>query len=143
MEKVTVIFAKGKHPYSYLTRIRFQSMWSHCGVLEGNVVHETIHPQGVVKTPLAEFLARYGEGRVRLAECYAEEGWRERANTVQSAGYDFWGAFGLGIGTRKFDHPDKLWCSHHVAIILGTGRPERYNRLSPEHIWINSTDPLN
>lgn len=138
MEKVSVVFAKGKHPYSYVTRVRFQSRWSHTGVLVGDEVHEAVFPQGVIKTPLCEFIQRYGADRVNISEAYAEPGWQQRANNLLGTPYDFWGAFGMGIGTRKLDDKDALWCSHHVAIVLGTYRPERLNRLSPEHIFINT-----
>lgn len=138
MEKTRVIFAKGHHFSSYMIRMRYQSRWSHCGFLVGYVVHEALKPQGVVKTPLSDFIARYGAERVEIAEANAEPGWQERAEEMLGVKYDFWGAVGMGFGTRRFDHPDKVWCSHHVGYVLGTWRPERLNRLSPEHIWMNT-----
>lgn len=142
MQKVQVIFAKGRHPYSYLIRLRYQSRWSHVGVIIGNDVHEAESPAGVVTTPLHEFISRYGADRVAVAEAWAEPGWQQRAQQLLGTPYDFWGAFGMGIGTRKLDDPNALWCSHHVGIVLGTYRPERMNRLSPEHIWMNSKEQL-
>lgn len=142
MEKVDLIFAKGTHPYSYLVRFRYQSRWSHVGVIIDGVVHEAANPDGVIKTPLDEFIARYGESRIARAWTYAEPGWRERAESLQGMDYDFYGAAGIGFFTTKLDDPDKLWCSHHVGIILGTLRPERLNMLSPEHIWIASRNYL-
>ena len=140
LKKCKLIFAKGSHPYSYLTRLRYQSRWSHVGWLDGDVVHEAINPEGVVKTPLSVFIERYGLDNISIVETYAEDGYVERAEEMLGMGYDFWGAFGMGVGTRKLDHPDKVWCSHHVGYILGTFRPERLNRLSPEHIWIMTKD---
>lgn len=138
MEKVTLIFAKGRAATSYVIRLRYQSRWSHVGTLIDDEVHEALHPQGVVKTPVFDFISRYGADRIEIAEAYAEPGWQERAQNLLGTPYDFWGAFGMGIGTRKLDNPNAIWCSHHVGIILGTYRPERLNRLSPEHIWMST-----
>lgn len=141
MDKVRVIFAKGRHVTSYAIRLRYQSRWSHVGIIIGDEVHEAVHPAGVIKTPLQEFINRYGTDRVEIAVAYAEPGWQQRASDMLGTDYDFWGAFGMGIGTRKFDNKNAVWCSHHVGIVLGTFRNERLNRLSPEHIWIGSTTP--
>lgn len=138
LQKVTLIFARGRSVRSYAIRIRYQSRWSHVAIVIGDMVHEAMHPDGVVKTPLQEFKDRYGDGNWEIATAYAEPGWQLRASSLLGLEYDFWGAFGIGIGTRKLDNPDALWCSHHVGIILGTLRPERLNRLAPEHLWIVS-----
>ena len=102
------------------------------------MVHEAENPQGVIKTPLSDFIKRYGEDRIAFADCYVEPGWQDRAKEMLGLGYDFWGAFGMGICTTKLDDPDKVWCSHHVGYVLGTFRPERLLKLSPEHIWMVS-----
>lgn len=136
MEKVKLAFAKGRHPYSYMIRMRYQSRWSHVVIVAGDKVQEALNPEGVVYTPLDEFVARYGDDRIAFAEAWAKPGWRERMDEMDGLKYDFWGAFGMGIGTRRFDHPDKVWCSHHVGYVLGTPRKDRMLRLSPEHIWI-------
>jgi hypothetical protein len=129
--------AQGKTAAARTIRIRYQSRWSHCAVIDDDdIVHESVFPDGVIKTPLEEFKARYGDGQWEIAHAYAEPGWRERAESLVGLKYDFFGALGIGFGTRRFDHPDRLWCSHHTAIILGTLRPDRLNRLAPEHIWI-------
>ena len=138
MEKVQLIFARGRSIGSYAIRLRYQSRWSHVAVVIGDVVHEAMHPDGVVKTPLQQFKDRYGAGNWAIATALAEPGWQLRANALLGLRYDWWGAFGIGLGTRKLDNPDALWCSHHVGIILGTLRPERLNRLAPEHLWIVS-----
>lgn len=138
MEQARLIFAKGHQITSYVIRLRYQSRWSHVGIIVGDNVHEALNPQGVVPTPLADFIARYGTDRIEIATAYAEPGWQDRAAEMLGVKYDFWGAFGMGIGTRRFDHPEKVWCSHHVGYVLGTYRPERLNRLSPEHIWIST-----
>lgn len=138
MEQIQVIFGKGTALASYAIRLRYQSRWSHCGVIIDGMVHEAIYPDGVIKTPLQEFKDRYGDGRWEIATAYAEPGYQARANSLLGLKYDFWGAAGIGFGTRKLDDPDALWCSHHVGIILGTLRPERLNRLAPEHLWIYS-----
>jgi len=70
MEKVQLIFARGHSTGSYAIRLRYQSRWSHVAVIIGDMVHETVHPDGVVKTPLQEFKDRYGDGnweRIRRA----------------------------------------------------------------------------
>jgi hypothetical protein len=138
LQKIQLIFARGKAPASYAIRVRYQSRWSHVGVIKNGMVHEACHPQGVIETPLEEFKKRYGDGRWEIANAYAEPGWELRADSLLGLRYDWWGAAGIGFGTRKLDDPDALWCSHHVGIILGTLRPERLNRLAPEHIWIVS-----
>lgn len=138
MQKVQVIFGKGRAIGSYAIRLRYQSKWSHCGVIIDGMVHEAVHPQGVIVTPLAEFKKRYGPGRWEIAVANAEPGWELRAKELLGLKYDWWGALGIGLGTRKLDDPDALWCSHHTGIILGTLRPERLNRLAPEHLWIYS-----
>lgn len=138
LKRVQLIFARGKAPASYAIRIRYQSRWSHVGVIIKGMVHEAIHPQGVIKTPLEEFKKRYGDGRWEIATAFAEPGWENRANSLLGLPYDWWGAAGIGFGTRKLDDPNALWCSHHTGIILGTLRQERLNRLAPEHIWIYS-----
>ncbi len=142
MEKVQLIFARGRSVGSYAIRLRYQSRWSHVAVVIGDMVHEAMHPDGVVKTPLQEFKDRYGDGNWEIATAYAEPGWQLRANSLLGLRYDWWGAVGIGFGTRKLDNPDALWCSHHVGIILGTLRTERLNRLAPEHLWI-VTRPAN
>ncbi len=143
MEKVQLIFGKGRAIGSYAIRLRYQSRWSHVGVVIDGMVHEAVYNLDgwisfVVETPLDDFKKRYGAGRWELADAIAEPGWRERANSLLGLPYDWWGAFGIGLGTRKLDKPNALWCSHHVGIILGTLRPERLNRLAPEHLWIYS-----
>lgn len=138
MEKIQLIFARGHSVGSYAIRLRYQSRWSHVAVIIGDTVHEAMYPAGVVKTPLAEFKARYGDGNWEIGTAYAEPGWQLRANSLLGLRYDWWGAVGIGFGTRKLDNPYALWCSHHVGIILGTLRPTRLNRLAPEHLWIVS-----
>lgn len=136
LQKVTLIFARGHSVGSYAIRLRYQSRWSHVAIIIGDVVHEAIYPDGVVKTPLQDFKDRYGDGNWEIATAYAAPGWQMRANSLLGLPYDFWGAVGIGIGTRKLDNPFALWCSHHTGIILGTLRPERLNRLAPEHLWM-------
>ena len=136
MEKVQLIFARGHSIGSYAIRLRYQSRWSHVAIIIGDMVHEAMYSAGVVKTPLAEFKARYGDGNWEIATAYAEPGWQLRANSLLGLRYDWWGAVGIGFGTRKLDNPDAIWCSHHAGIILGTLRQERLNRLAPEHLWI-------
>jgi len=142
LQKVQLIFARGHSVGSYAIRLRYQSRWSHVAIIIGDVVHEAIYPDGVVKTPLQEFKDRYGAGNWEIATAYAAPGWQTRANSLLGLEYDFWGAVGIGFGTRKLDNPDALWCSHHTAIILGTLRQERLNRLAPEHLWM-VTQPAN
>lgn len=138
LEKVTLIFAQGHSIASKAIRLRYQSRWSHVAVVIGDQVHEATYPAGVVKTPQQVFKDRYGDGNWEIAIGYAEPGWQLRANALLGLRYDWWGAVGIGFGTRKLDKPDALWCSHHVGIILGTLRPTRLNRLAPEHLWIVS-----
>jgi hypothetical protein len=137
-EQVQLIFGKGLTPISLAIRLRYQSRWTHVGVIIDGVVHEAVYHGGVIKTPLNEFKKRYGFGNWDVATALALPGWRERAESLIGIEYDWWGAAGIGFGTRKLDDPNKLWCSHHAAIILGTLRPERLNRLAPEHLWIFS-----
>lgn len=147
MEKVQLIFARGHSIGSYAIRLRYQSRWSHVGIIIDGFVHEAVYStddnlfSGVVATPLEDFKARYGDGNWEIATALAKPNWRKRADDLLWLEYDLWGAIGIGFGTRKLDDPKKLWCSHHVGIILGTLRPERLNRLAPEHLWL-FTQPL-
>ncbi|MDZ7870796.1 MAG: hypothetical protein U5L02_16620 [Rheinheimera sp.] len=100
MEKIQLIFARGHSVGSYAIRLRYQSRWSHVAVIIGDMVHEAMHPAGVVKTPLQEFKDRYGDGNWEIATAYAEPGWQLRANwftgssvrLVGRCGYRVWDA---------------------------------------------------
>lgn len=135
-EHARIIFGKGRALTSYAIRLRYQSRWSHVGIIINGFVHEAVWPEGVIKTPLREFKRRYGKGRWEIATAFAASGWEARAQQLLGTPYDLFGAAGIGFGTTKLDDPNKLWCSHHVAIVLGTLRPERLNRLAPEHLWM-------
>lgn len=140
VERVKLIFAKGKHPYSYLVRLRYQSRWSHVGIIIGDEVWEAADKIGVQPIPLAKFIERYGESRVEVHEALALPGWKERALSQRGKEYDFWGAAGIGFGTRKWADDDKWWCSEYMGYVLGTVRKERIERLSPEHIFMFTLD---
>ena len=141
LEKVKLVFAKGRHPYSYLVRLRYQSRWSHVGIVIGDEIWEAAHPTGVHPIPIKDFIARYGIDRIDVVEAYAMPGWQERARSQEGKEYDFWGAAGLGFGTRNWADDDAWWCSEYIGFVLGTVRKDRVSRLSPEHNFMFTIEP--
>lgn len=73
----------------FAIRVRYQSRWSHVGVIKNGMVHEACHPQGVIDTSLVEFKKQYGDGHWEIATAYAEPGWDLRADSLLGLLYDW------------------------------------------------------
>ncbi|WP_102798715.1 YiiX/YebB-like N1pC/P60 family cysteine hydrolase [Bowmanella denitrificans] len=126
-----VIYCRNNHPLSLFVRWFTWSRWSHCGiVLDGDVIHATA-AQGVVCQPLTEFVRQYPTYQICTMP-----GTAHLAIDQLGKPYD-WGGV-LGIRWGKWDDHNRWFCSELVAYCSGLFRPNRRNRVTPEHCWMVS-----
>lgn len=136
-----VIFAKDNSIISYLIRIITWSRWHHCAViaLDGHNVVEARLSDGVVLTPIKEFIDRYKEVRIAYLPCeYTEE---KEAALMSKIG----NKYGLGeianiLFRGSWGKPNESICSELVAETSGIYRSDRTSRLHVDDIWQNALD---
>lgn len=104
--------------------------WSHCGVIDGDYVIESLASMdGVVRTHLHDFWARSSASeRVNLI-CPRPEAALEwaRSTAVEPrektlVRYDWGGVIGIPLRARELDSPDRLYCGEqvrHAAALAG------------------------
>lgn len=132
-----VIFGRNNLPFSWLIRAFTWSRWSHCGILDGDMVIEATATHGVVVTPLHEFIKRYN--RYSIADMLvADEGQAlRRAYAQVGKCYDFSAIFGI-LFRSGWNNDDAWFCSELVAHAADTYRADRVSRITPETIWSNT-----
>jgi uncharacterized protein YycO len=135
MEKLTIVFAKGRHPISYLIRLVTWSRWSHIAVVFGDEVLESVGGIGVVKTPLPEFIARYSDVAFAEIPCDSKDVAYQRLTEQCGKPYDFWALLGIVFRLGSWADDNKWFCSELVAYATGLWRQERNKRVTPENIW--------
>lgn len=121
------------------------SPWSHCGIIDGDVVIEAIAVHGVVVTPLHEFLAR--SSRYAIVEFGAAyQPTIDAARAQIGTRYDYAGVAGIGLH-HDWQDPSAWFCSELVAHALERGGLKLFRsdagRITPQHLWMIETPLLN
>lgn len=100
MQTIKVIFARNKKPISLLIRSVTWSRWSHCAVVDGDMVIEAKGGCGVVVTTLKLFLSRYTDyAFADLPVADSPELAIERARAELGKPYDLKALFGIMFRT--------------------------------------------
>lgn len=138
METVNFIFGRSDKILSRLIRFVTFSRWSHCGLVAGDWVYESIGNGGFVKTPLHVFKARYNQQwEVCEIPCISKDLCYTRAKSLLGSPYDYQGI--LAYLFRWDIQRINAWqCSEAMAYCLGWIREDKLWRISPEYLWLAS-----
>ena len=132
---IQVIFGRNNLPFSWLIRIVTWSRWSHCGIVINDKVFEARVFEGVVITPLQEFIDRYNKheiASVPVADNVPAA--LDRLSSCIGLPYDYLAAFGVLFRTG-WNNVKAKDCSELVATVCGMFRTERVSRITPEDIY--------
>ncbi len=147
MEMLPIIFAKGRHPISYMIRAVTWSRWSHVGVLHdgdlewngktytGLKVIEAAGGIGTAVTPYSEFKARYNQTATAEIPCDGLGKAYERLIEQLGKPYDFWALLGIALRVGSWADDTKWFCSELLAYATGLWRVETNKRVTPDNIW--------
>lgn len=135
-----VIFARSNTVGSLLIRLVTWSRWHHGGAVtqDGKFVIEARAKQGVVKTPISEFIARYDKCSFITLECDDKKA-HEFLNAQIGKSYDWSAASGLLFKLMP-NHKDKWYCFELIAAASGLFRKERNSRVTADILWMISKD---
>lgn len=135
---VRIIFGRNNKLGSRLIRLRTGSRWSHCGLVAGDWVYESVAGEGVIKTPLHVFKARYNqEWEICEHDCEDVDLCFTRAKALLGSRYDYTGAFGILI-RKNLNKLDAYHCSEMLSYCLGKVRRDKQVKITPEIIWLYS-----
>lgn len=133
-----VAFARDDSLVSYLIRLFTWSKWHHCGALtlDKKFVIEATAKNGVVQTPLAEFIARYDE--VEFGEIKCNDRKAEKFLLAQlGKKYDWLAIFGMLF--RKNWQDDCRWfCFELVAAATGLFDDQKQSKVAANSIYLIS-----
>ena len=126
------ILTRSKKWQSIAIQVVTWSKWSHAGVIIGEWVYEASGPAGgVIKTPLADFLARYSD--VLVLELPHTKGYENRAEELVGSPYDY-GALAKHLTRFEVSNPQKWYCFELVGYISGAFNPALLDRITATHI---------
>jgi len=125
---------------SLLIRLVTWSRWHHGGVVtkDGKFVIESVFKHGVVKTPIAEFKARYSTVDFFNINCDDKKAF-EFLNAQIGKSYDYFAASSLLFKLLP-NHKDKWYCFELIAAASGLFRKERNSRVTADILWMISHD---
>jgi len=131
MDSIRVIYSRNNNATSLGIRLFDRQggqmcPYSHVGVISpcGKFVYESTAKEGVVKTPIADFYARYDKVYEGVMPCDSEKLAFARLEAQLGKSYDYFGVISLGIPFigRNWQRTDKWWCSELVAHATGLFR---------------------
>lgn len=135
-----VIFARNNSIASILIRLVTWSRWHHCGALtdDGQHIIEATLFNGVVKTPIRDFLKRYKKTSLVEINCNDKFA-QEFLNKQVGKCYDIKSV--LAILFRVKQKPDNHWyCFELIAAASGLFRDSRVSRITGSDLWAISKD---
>lgn len=137
--RVKIIFGRSNKIGSKIICLWTSSRWSHCGLVAGDWVYESVAGEGVVKTPLSEFKARYNqEWEICEHDCADVDLCFTRAKSLLGSRYDYSGVFGIVI-RKNLNKLNFYHCSEMLSYCLGKARLDKQWKITPEIIWLYST----
>lgn len=138
MGTVQLIVGKGNNPFSKAIQLFTFSRWSHIGIIKGDYVYEAAAFKGVIKTPLAEFKARYkGKWEIIERDVPNLEYTYNKAEELLGKKYDYFGVFGIAV-RLNLNSKNRYQCGEFVATCMGFKRPDYCWRANPQNIWEDS-----
>jgi uncharacterized protein YycO len=143
---VAVLFSTTSSPFSWLIRLLTWSRWSHVSVIDGDTIIEAHALHGVIRTPLAEAIAKASECELVRLPAGDPAAVIAAASSQIGKPYD-WTALWAFILRRDWQEDDSWFCSELVAWCFtkagcGLFRPDRLARVTPEHLWMLEPDDL-
>jgi hypothetical protein len=114
-----VIFARSSRsiPSALIRLFTGMARWSHCGVIDGDMVIEATALHGVVATPIEAFKARYSETETVAIECPNPGNGIRFLRDQLGKPYDWFGALGVPfrVSFRKPWYDTGRWFCNHLA----------------------------
>lgn len=135
-----VVFARSNTVASLLIRLVTWSRWHHGGAVtqDGLYVIEARAKEGVVKTPINDFIKRYDKCEFAEIECDNKKAF-EFLNAQLGKKYDWSAASGLLFKLMP-NHENKWYCFELMAAASGVFRKERNSRVTADILWMISRD---
>lgn len=132
-----LIFGRNHHIGSLAIRLGTISRWSHCGIIDGDYVIESVFPNGVTKTHINDFVKRYTCVEVCKLPVFDNLKAMELARTTKGK-YDIKGAVSSILPLRSgfLNDKDKWFCSEHVAYCSGMFRDSFISGITPNDVYI-------
>lgn len=126
-----VVLSRSPTLPSYAIRLHNWSHWHHGGVVVNDDVYEARAKEGVIKTPLKEYLARYSTNK--FIEIPHKGDYQERLRNQLGKGYD-WGAIFQFIFRQDWDNEDKWFCFELIAYASGIFNKHYIDRVTANHL---------
>ena len=135
---VQVVFSRNHAPGSILLRGLLWSPWSHCALVDGDMVIEAAAFHGVRERPLQEFMA--DATKAAMLELPGDQNAIiVAARTQLGKPYDWQGVAGIGF-RRRWQDKDAWFCSELVAWAFEAGGQPLFRsqpwRITPRDIYI-------
>lgn len=139
-QSVRIIFTRNWLPGSLLIRAATWSRWSHCALIVGDEVIESVMGYGVRRRALADLIAASSAHNCADLPVQDAAAVIEAAETQIGARYDWTGALGIALRLVRQDR-DAWFCSELLAwAAYASGSPwfrrDRIGRVTPEHLWM-------
>lgn len=135
---VQVVFSRNHSPGSLLLRTFLWSPWSHCALVDGDMVIEAAAFHGVRERPLSEFFADASKREVIEIKANASAVLAAARSQIGKP-YDWTGAAGIGM-RRNWQDDDAWFCSELVAWAFEAGGRSLFRsqpwRITPRDIYI-------
>ena len=136
-----IIFVRSRSPASWMIRAACWSRWSHCAIVDGQLVIESTARHGVRARPLAGFLAQYPQREEVAVACPDDAAGLRWARAQIGLPYDWTAILGLAL-RRDWATPDAWFCSELAEAAVSAAGRVRWraglSRITPQHAWMAS-----
>lgn len=114
-EHVAVIFGRDSSIQSRFVRTMLWSEWSHCGIVDHDVVIEAQPSLGVVERPVTDFMDAYPNYGVIRIPTQNSKAVIDTARSQLGKGYDWLGVLGIAARHRYAEDTQAWFCSELIA----------------------------
>jgi uncharacterized protein YycO len=135
-----IIFCNKPSLASWLIRLACWSKWSHCAIIDDDIVLESTFKRGGVGARLfSDFIQEYSQFEITDVPCPNDELGIEWAKTQIGKKYDWSAIFGF-ITRQPLADESNWFCSEYVEGAIKAAGNNRFraelNRITPQHVWM-------
>ena len=123
-----VIFTRNHQPFSILIRLIDMGQWSHCAMIDGDMIVESAFSRGGVKPDTLENLKKRSSAWYICKIPVADR--KKAVDAIRSqigTKYDFTALYGIFISDRNYQEPDAWFCSELIVYGLAMGGTEYFD----------------
>ena len=139
MDSVDIIFTRSNKIGSLIIRLFTWSDWSHCAVIDGDNVVESVMPDGVRVSSLSVLKASSSTWEIKTYPVKDSKVFVSYAKSQLGKKYDYLGAIGIAFRIKS-EKKHRWFCSEflaHCALQCGSSwfEDDSLHKITPQNIY--------